>query len=675
MSEQPLRILLVEDDPVQARLVQEILKVSMQERYELTTAERLSVALGLLATDGLDVVLLDLGLPDSQGFATFESVREHAPHSAIIVLSGLDDQVIALKAMQSGAQDYLVKADVDRRSLVRSIRYAVERKRVRDELWESEERTRLIIETARDAFVEMDANGLIEDWNPRAEALFGVPRAVARGRSLLDAILPPEERAKYRGLFLGAGDTAQGLVRNEPVETVALHSDGHSFPIELSVWPVRTRRSRQFNALIRDITERKNAQMALSAERDLLSALIESVPDQIYVKDKSGRFIRTNSAVVHFFHMKGPEELLGKTDFDLFPHGLAQQFFNEELEILSSGKMLVNRDAVVTQSNGTPHWELTTKAPFRDHRGNIIGTVGINRDVTSLKLAEQEMKQANAELEKSRSQLQKTLGDLQHAHGELRSAQMQLIEAEKLRTVGRLAAGVAHEVKNPLAVLLRGVNFLARALGSRDPVFTVVLKDMLDAIRRADVVIRGMLDFAAPSDIQPKAQDVNEVVEQALNMVKHDIDEHHVLIEKVLAPGLPKCPLDQQKMQEVFINVFENSIHAMSNGGTLRVRTYAKTVSGFGGNVGDSTIDRFQMGDNLVVIHVEDTGHGIPEDKLAKIFDPFFTTKPTGQGTGLGLSVCKTIMDLHGGSLVIRNRPGNGIGAEAIITLKADYSV
>ena len=110
----------------------------------------------------------------------------------------------------------------------------------------------------------------------------------------------------------------------------------------------------------------------------------------------------------------------------------------------------------------------------------------------------------------------------------------------------------------------------------------------------------------------------------------------------------------------------------MPEGGTLSVHTYAKQLTGFGTNVGDSKSYHFKIGQTMVVAEVEDNGAGIPDDKVSKVFDPFFTTKPTGQGTGLGLSVCKTIVELHGGIIELRNRPEGG--AKAVIVFAGEKS-
>ena len=531
MSARLMKVLQIEDNAGDARLVRELLREAGPGEVELENAGRLEEGLEKLRTGAYDLVLLDLGLPDSQGMETFERLRTEMPRATIVILSGMGDEETAIKAMQRGAQDYLVKGEDNPRSFLRALRYAVERKRFK---------------------------------------------------------------------------------------------------------------------------------RALTDERDLLRSIINSLPDEIYVKDPAGKFRRANSATAKFFNLEDPEELIGKTDFDLFSRELAQQFFDEEQRILGSGQALVNREVCVTGADGRHRWMLTTKVPLRNHAGGQ-GTVGINRDVTDIKEAEEKLRASNAELANEHAQLEKTVAELQKAHRDLRETQMQLIEVEKLQTVGRLAAGVAHEVKNPMAVALRGIEYLSRTpLGSQDPACGLVLQDMHDAIRRGERVIRGLLDFAAPRKLEVAPRDVNQMLDDALLLLKHEMVKHKVSVETAFDPLLPLCRLDSHKAQEVFINVYENAIHAMPDGGTLSVRTFQKTVTGVGTNIGDRSTYGFEMGDNLVGIEILDTGTGIPDDRLHKIFEPFFTTKPAGQGSGLGLSVSKTIVALHGGTIAVSNRLGGG---------------
>ena len=134
-------------------------------------------------------------------------------------------------------------------------------------------------------------------------------------------------------------------------------------------------------------------------------------------------------------------------------------------------------------------------------------------------------------------------------------------------------------------------------------------------------------------------------------------------MERELQARLPDLPLDAVKMSQVFVNLLTNAAHSMSAGGILTVRTYSKQLTGVGSNIGSAHSESFRIGRTLIVVEIDDTGHGIPEDKLSKIFEPFFTTKPTGIGTGLGLSVVKTIVDLHGATIDLRNLPEGGARA------------
>ncbi|HYV31690.1 MAG TPA: ATP-binding protein, partial [Candidatus Binatia bacterium] len=183
-----------------------------------------------------------------------------------------------------------------------------------------------------------------------------------------------------------------------------------------------------------------------------------------------------------------------------------------------------------------------------------------------------------------------------------------------------------------------------------------------DAIGRADSITRGLLDFAASRQLSVKPQDLNLLIQATLRMVRHELSKKNIQLVKELLEPLPKVAVDKTQIQQVFVNIFVNAIHAMAEGGTLRVKTYAKQMTETTHYEGSRKVHHFWVGDTAVVAEVEDTGSGIPQEYLAKIFDPFFTTKPTGVGTGLGLPVSKKIIELHGGTLEIKNKPqGNGV--------------
>lgn len=274
----------------------------------------------------------------------------------------------------------------------------------------------------------------------------------------------------------------------------------------------------------------------------------------------------------------------------------------------------------------------------------------------------------NARLLEEALQSAKQLREVVHDQ-ELRLtvAQQRMVQAEKLESVGRLAAGVAHEVKNPLMILLTGIKYLSKRLPTEDDSVKQVLEDMSDAVERADRVIRGLLDLSSPRELDMKLEDLNPILEQSLLLVKHDLDRGGITAIKKLEDNLPPVTLDSFKIQQVLVNLFTNSIHAMPEGGMLTVKTYRQPPGGGGA---DDPLGDVPTPEGAVVVEVDDTGTGIPGDKVKKIFDPFFTTKPTGKGTGLGLSISRQLVEIQGGVMDIRNRAEGGVRATILFKLK-----
>ena len=413
---------------------------------------------------------------------------------------------------------------------------------------------------------------------------------------------------------------------------------------------------RMLTRCIRYAIERHRADERLENERRLLRSLIDSLPDQIYVKDCESKFVACNKAVVNMMGFESFESIVGKTDFDLFPQSLAEKFYNEEIAVFS-GKPRVNREERIESAPGQLRWMLTTKVPLCGADGKIYGMVGINRDITERKQVE--------------DRLVRLLSDLKRTNEDLKSAQLQLIQAEKMESVGRIAAGVAHEVKNPLAVAVMGLDYLKNTLGVDNPKLVPVLNDIYEAIKRADMVIGGLLDFSRPRTLILKAEDINRLLISSLILIRHDLGKKHITLDQKLAERLPKVRLDGNKFSQVFINLFMNAIHATPEHGTLGVSSFTARAWELKESGCVFPPDRFALDDMLIVVRVEDSGPGISDENLHKIFDPYFTTKPVGEGTGLGLPVSRQIVELHGGVLDIRNRREGG--ARALIAIRTQF--
>ncbi len=241
---------------------------------------------------------------------------------------------------------------------------------------------------------------------------------------------------------------------------------------------------------------------------------------------------------------------------------------------------------------------------------------------------------------------------------ELQTAQKQLMQAEKMETIGRLAAGVAHEVKNPLAIIQMGVDYLSHEM-SQDKDSLEVIKDIDDAVRRADNVILGLLDFSRDKKLELKQGSLNDVISSSLHLVDHELRQRNIKAETLLAENLPAMALDANKLQQVFINLFMNAVHAMDHNGELRISSEVKRLEEQSDLARDSD-GLFTINEQVIRVEVADTGPGIREQDKAKIFELFYTTKVVGEGTGLGLSVTRNIINLHHGTIDIANRPQGG---------------
>ena len=224
----------------------------------------------------------------------------------------------------------------------------------------------------------------------------------------------------------------------------------------------------------------------------------------------------------------------------------------------------------------------------------------------------------------------------------------QVIEAGKLASIGELAAGIAHEINNPVAVMVEEAGWIRDLLDEEDLKETANLEEFqrsLNQIRtqgqRCKEITHKLLSFARKTDPTVKLIQVNELIEDVIGLSEQRAMYANVKIETNLAPDLPKVEASPSELQQVFLNMINNSLDAMdSKGGMIEV---VSRVSG-----------------RFVVVDVADTGTGIPKSNLQRIFDPFFTTKPVGRGTGLGLSICYGIMKKMGGDLTVNSAVGLG---------------
>lgn len=232
-----------------------------------------------------------------------------------------------------------------------------------------------------------------------------------------------------------------------------------------------------------------------------------------------------------------------------------------------------------------------------------------------------------------------------------RLMEQQMAQADKLASIGELSSGIAHEINNPLGIILGYTQLLLREESTETERYGD-LKTIEKHVRSCKSIVEDLLNFARSSSTEKSQVNIHDIMDDVVNFIQQHSKSDRIVIRKEYDPAIPYLILDDKKIKQVFMNLIMNARHAVGEEGTIRLSS------------------RFVRHTGLVRIHVSDNGYGIEKKNLTRIFDPFFTTKPTGEGTGLGLSVSYGIIKSHGGQIDVVSTPGEG--SEFIVTLPAD---
>ncbi|MGA2029470.1 MAG: PAS domain-containing protein [Verrucomicrobiota bacterium] len=366
-----------------------------------------------------------------------------------------------------------------------------------------------------------------------------------------------------------------------------------------------------------DITKQKETEVKLMAERNLLRTVIENLPDAIYVKDAAARKALVNPADLKNLGYKTEAEALGKNDFDFFPKEIAEKLFQDDQLVLQKGQSLINREEKVVTSSGEIHWLLTTKVPWRDADGKIIGLVGIGRDITDKK-----------------------------------NLEMQLLRAQRMESIGRLATGIAHDLNNILAPILISSALLREKVNDEEGLNMLATVEA-SAKRGAEVVKqvlafgRGVEGKKIPINLKHFVKDVTRIAAETFN--------RSIQIETHIASDIWTVAGDPMNLHQTLLNLCFNARDAMPSGGklTVAVRNF-KADADFVVTHVDAHAGRY------VILEITDTGRGIARENLDRIFEPFFTSKELGKGAGLGLSTVLSTAKSHGGFILVESEVDKG---------------
>jgi len=448
--------------------------------------------------------------------------------------------------------------------------------------------------------------------NHREEQVLGYSETDVVGKPFMEVVLPRHHEVTGRLI----NKIIQGESRVPTQEIEVFNRLGQSLPVEMDLIRIEGGETLSVMVQLRDITERKRLEQQLQGYREELEVkvkertreieetkqylenLLENANDVIYTLDTDQRFTYVNSKVEIWGYRK--EDLIGRPYLSLLSKRHRGRRLKSTLDI---GAKQVYEVEVMSRT-GEARAVMVSVSPLCDPEGGILGVLGIARDVTETKKLEQ-----------------------------------QIQNSEKLASVGKLAAGVAHEINNPLGGILNCLYNLRKRTVSpaRQEEY---LASMEDGLRRVQKIVRQLLDFSQQHDPEFSSTDINAVVERVLVLTNHALLANQIRLDKQLPPDLPELMVDRHMMEQVLMNLILNAVQAIKGSGTITIRT--------------------RVIEETCQIDVEDTGCGIPPNVLPRIFDPFFTTKGTGEGTGLGLSVSLGIVERHGGQIRVDSEVGKG---------------
>ena len=606
-SHAPLRILLVVDNPADARMIRALLRDSFPEGFELERVDREDWP-GERAPRALDAILLDVGRDSVTEL--LERSRSGMPDVPIIVLTEAGSEEAALAAVRAGAQDSLVKSRLTGPLLSRVIRYGIERKRSAVRLqWLT-----LAVEQSPAAVLITDPRGVIQYVNGKFTEISGYTATEAIGQSprlFKSGLTPPEV---YHDLWstIRAGRNWHGKLQNR-------RKSGELYWDAIRIWPMRDARGAitHFVAVQEDITGLLEAEAGLRESERRARNLFDTVHLIVLGLDSAGRVDYVNPFLLRLTGYTR-DEVIGEPWIERFVPPEHRAELQSVLRELREENVHPHYQNPILTKAGERRMISWSNTVLRDTAGQPAGTLSIGEDVT-----------------------------------DARRLQDQLLHSQKMESLGRLAGGVAHDFNNLLTAILSNAEFLREDLPAES-----ALRSDVDEIRkaadRAAVLTRQLLSFSRRQVVQPRLIELNDVALAMDKLLRRLIGEDIELVSK-LSPDPWAIWADPGQIEQVLANLTVNSRDAMPEGGRITIETANVTLSA---DYAAAHVDA-RPGD-YVMLAVTDTGHGIPEDARPRIFEPFFTTKPEGKGTGLGLATVHGIVHAAGGHIWVYSEPGHG---------------
>lgn len=489
------------------------------------------------------------------------------------------------------------------------------------DLKRKEQNYRNVVNNSPDLIYRTDANGVITFVSESVYNISGYTVDEAIGMKMAEEIyVEPDERTAFLNVLM-----KQGAIEN--FEAKLKHKSGSVWWASTNAHLLKDSKGKIIGVegITRNITEKKKVQLALSQSEAYLRTLINTIPDLVWLKDENGRYLFCNSKFERFFGAT-ENEIIGKTDYDFVDKDLADLFRRYDKEVMTKEKSNINEVEVTYADDG--HHEIleTIKTPMYGKDGQLIGVLGIARDITERKQAEEKRLKLEEELRQS----------------------------HKMEAIGTISGGIAHDFNNILGIIIGNTELAIDSAEDWHP-NRINLEEIKKASLRASDVVRQLLNFSRKTEQRKKTVDVNSLVKESMTLLRSSISKS-IDIQMDITEEPSKISADPTQIHQVLINLCTNAAHAMRNeGGILKIDVSEIELD----NVTVAQFQKLEPG-NYVKITVSDTGHGIDPSIKDKIFDPYFTTKGIGEGTGMGLSVALGIIKNHNGAISVYSEKEKG---------------
>jgi len=481
----------------------------------------------------------------------------------------------------------------------------------------AKKQTQVILDSLPYRIMVINLDFIVETVNQTFLKEFDFTRDDILGRHCYEARYGLDKPCKEAGNICYLEDRLEQIKEKGSLSTIKEYVDenGETRFDVITLAPIFDEQGKVIQLLeaSRDVSERLMLEREMQKSNIFFQNVIQSTVDGIVVVDTKGNVLIFN---------EGMENLTGYTRKEIMEHGHLASFYNIDVAKENMKKMRSDQHGLLGKLNPTS-MSITTKegkevpvtisASIIIINDNEVGSVGVFTDMREV------------------LQMRK---DLEDAH-------LQLVQSEKIASVGRMAAGVAHEINNPLAGALIYAELLKEELQD-DPKNQGDIQEVINQTLRCKKIVAELLEFSRQSIGQTSSFSLEYLINQCLNLLINQVLFQDIRVKTEIEPDIPEMVGDMGQLQQVFTNLFINAAHAMEEKGMLKV------------------VANYQPDDSRFVIKVSDTGPGIPAESRDKIFDIFFTTKPVGKGTGLGLSITQNIIQLHGGTIAFDCPPGGG---------------